>query len=207
MPIILHKEISSSAKLVVWEITEDFHKLSGQLHPLDLKEIGELLLENKKLETAATRLAVAHLVNSFGVNYEGFHKDDFGKPHIPNNKNIHISISHSYPFAGAIIDTVESTGIDIEMPGELIKRIKHKFLSDQELAFCGNDLELLTQAWCAKEVLYKIHGRTQLSFRNQLKVIIKSDEHIVGVIRIDGVQETYELRSTFLKGHCLVFKQ
>lgn len=192
-------------RVIVWEITEDFDYLSSQLHPRDLNEVGESFLENKKLETAATRLASANLMKSIGVNYEGIQKDEFGKPHIPNNPNIHVSISHAFPLAGAIIDTSGPTGIDIEKPGKQILRIKHKFLSDDEMDFCGDDQNLLTQAWCAKEVLYKIHGRKQLSFKKQLSVTFKTDQLIEGVIT-NGTNEKYELQSIFIKDYHIIFK-
>jgi len=204
MPIIQHKEVSSTSAYVVWEITEEFNELAGKLHSSDLSEIGDSLLENKKLEMAATRLAVANLVENVGMSYEGLQKDVFGKPHLPHC-DLHISVSHSFPLAGAIIHSEEPTGIDIEKPRAQITRIRHKFLSDQELAYCGDSLDLLTRAWCAKEVLYKIHGRKQLSFKNQILLSFKSDQLIEGVIT-NGTNEIYELRSIFLKDHYLVFK-
>ena len=61
-------------------------------------------------------------------------------------------------------------GVDLEKIDQKINRIKRKFLSPEELENLSaeNNLEQLFICWCAKESMYKWHGKKQLDFREHL---------------------------------------
>ena len=63
-------------------------------------------------------------------------------------------------------------GIDIELIKHKIKSIKHKFLSDVELAQkqIGDNTDGLYVAWCAKEAIYKWHGKKGLEFKQHIHI-------------------------------------
>ena len=87
------------------------------------------------------------------------------KPYL-NNCNYNISISHTGHFAAIIISQSHSTGIDIERITERVERVKHKFLSENELSNINSKSERthLALLWAAKEAAYKILNIPQLSF-------------------------------------------
>ena len=136
--------------------------------------------------------------------YDGLWKDDHGKPHLRQNES-HMSISHAYPYAAAIIDHCGSTGIDIEAPRDQIKRICHKFMSDTELNL-NQSIDRMTIIWAAKECLYKIYGRRQLIFRKDLSIRFEKDELLIGQIMTENHTAIYRLKVENRNGHWLVYK-
>ena len=97
--------------------------------------------------------------------------DDHGKPYLVNS-NTHISLSHSYDYAAVIISKDKKVGVDIELIKHKIKSIKHKFLSDLELAQkqIGDNTNGLYVSWCAKEAIYKWYGRKGLEFKQHIHI-------------------------------------
>jgi 4'-phosphopantetheinyl transferase len=71
----------------------------------------------KQRERLAARCCVRELVVQTGKTYEGIVKDDHDKPHLIGLK-YHISISHSFPYAAAILHKKLRVGIDVEKPVE-----------------------------------------------------------------------------------------
>jgi len=205
MPIAFYKEVSSKVKWAVWKIVESIEDFQDQLHPSDEDSVGSNLVEKKKLETIATRLLVKKLVEDSGNTYYGLYKDEHGKPHLTGHDEIYVSISHAYPYAAAIIDFSEPTGIDIEARREQIFRIKHKFLSPEEMQH-QDDIDHLTIIWAAKETLYKIHGRKKLLFKSELKVTFEHDQGLIGRIILPDQIFSYELEYQRIADHWLVFK-
>ncbi len=206
MPIVHQKEVNSSVKLAVWKIEETVEELLPPLFITDQNEITSNLLEKKKLEIIATRHLIRHLVENEGFSYSGIIKDSHGKPHLLNTANIHISISHAYPYAAAILDLSGFTGIDIEAPRDQIFRIRHKFLSENELKL-SNDIDQLTILWAAKECLYKIYGRKQLIFKQHLTITLRDSDHLKGEIKIDDFKEAFSLKFEKIDTQWLVYKE
>ena len=204
MPIVLQKETNDQVMLAVWHITEQFDDLYDNLIGPDQDDILDHFVEKKKLEMIATRLLLVQLTKEMRIPYEGIWKDDHGKPHLKNS-DVSISISHAFPYAAAIIDRNGPTGIDIELPREQIHRIKHKFLSDNELS-AANNIDLLTIYWCAKECLYKIYGRKQLIFRRHLYVHEKDDGLLGGKINFNEQSEQFDMAYLRVNEHWLVYK-
>ncbi len=206
MPIVYQKEASQNVKLAVWYIEETAPEILPLVFTEDRNDITEPLLEKKKLEIIATRLILKNLVEKEGLQYHGISKDQHGKPHLKGITGIHISISHAYPYAAAILDRSGSTGIDIEAPRDQIHRIKHKFLSEGELKATAS-ANHLTILWAAKECLYKIHGRKQLIFKKHLSVEFQNDQLLTGEIRINDLLERFNLRFEKIEAQWLVYKE
>lgn len=205
MPIVYRKEVNQNVKLAVWRIEENVMELYPELFVDDQKDITDQLLENKKLEIIATRLLLKTLVENEGFKYAGITKDEHGKPYLNELKAFHISISHAFPYATAILDSSESTGIDIEAPREQIVRIKKKFLSDSELN-SSDTIDQLTILWAAKECLYKIYGRKQVIFRQNLSVEFQGGHSLLGEIHIQDYTRSFNLRYEKIESHWLVYK-
>lgn len=171
MPIVYQKNIDEHTSLAVWKIEEtDEQLLSGlQLKQHELDVIASLSNGKRALHWLSTRLLLRTMLNT--SDYIDCQMDDHGKPYLVNS-DTHISLSHSYDYAAVIISKDKKVGVDIELIKHKIKSIKHKFLSDLELAQkqIGDNTNGLYVSWCAKEAIYKWNGRKGLEFKQHIHI-------------------------------------
>lgn len=172
---------------------------------LNLKEFASLkgLSLKREIELQGKQFLLEQMLDEkFEVIY-----DDKGKPHLKNSSK-HFSISHSHDRLAIIINTIEATGIDIELIRDKILNIKHKFLSESELLEAGDDIEKLLIYWAAKETLYKIYGLKEVDFMTHLfvKPFIKCTlGSIIGVISMPNFNESFELNYQIMEDYVLVY--
>jgi 4'-phosphopantetheinyl transferase len=176
MPILKINNINKNVSWALWKIDESVAELNTLYSPIDdeLKDLDAIKVEVRKQESLAARLALKHLLKKHGYNYHEIYKDEFGKPHLKDHK-IQISISHTKGYGAAAINLIGPVGIDIEYHRDQIRRISKKFLHPSEFEWTNDHIGNLTKVWCAKEALYKLHGRTQLIFAEQL-IIAQPDK-------------------------------
>ncbi len=171
MPIVYQKNIDEQTSLAVWKIEETEEQLlSGlQLKQHELDVIASLSNGKRALHWLSTRLLLRTMLNT--NDYIDCLMDDHGKPYLVNS-DTHISLSHSYDYAAVIISKDKKVGVDIELIKHKIKSIKHKFLSDLELAQkqIGDNTNGLYVSWCAKEAIYKWNGRKGLEFKQHIHI-------------------------------------
>jgi 4'-phosphopantetheinyl transferase EntD len=150
----------------LWRITEDETTLELEL---DGVEGAPESLKNsqKRLEWLAGRIATKEVMKSLDVAFQGIAKDEFGKPS-PKMSNIHLSLSHSFPYAAALIDRNSRVGIDLEQPKEKLLKIAPRIHHPDELHDLGTDLVKHCIYWCAKESMIKLHGRKDLIFAENM---------------------------------------
>ena len=210
MPVIKYEQINAKSSWVVWKTDETIGDFMRQVS-LDVHDRQDLALishASKKLEWFSSRLAVKYLLQRQQLMFNGITKDQFNKPFLKNHSS-HISISHSFPFATAIIHTEKPVGIDIEQPRGKILKVAGKFLNATEREFASNDLELLSILWSAKEVLYKIHGRKKLTFRQHLFIepFDKNDEGNIScsIVFDENRFQNYQLKFQKIDRHYVVF--
>jgi len=184
MAILKINNIDENVSWAIWKIDESVEELSALYAPIEgeLKELESIKVEIRKQESLAARLVLKHLLKKHGYNYHEIYKDEFGKPHLKNHK-IQISISHTKGYGAAAINLIGPVGIDIEYHRDQIRRISKKFLHPSEAIWTDNDIGNLTKVWCAKEALYKLHGRTQLIFAEQL-IINQPSQYNISVGKI-----------------------
>lgn len=133
--------------------------------------------------------------------------DDKGKPYLSCDSR-HISISHSHDKLAIIVNEKESTGIDIELIRDKVLKIKHKFLTNEELLEANDDVEKLLIYWAAKETLYKIYGLKEVDFIAHLFVKPFTKHNlgtIIGEINLPNFKETFELNYQILEDYVLVY--
>jgi len=150
----------------LWHITEeepDLSYLSFETCP------EEIVHPQKRLEYLAGRALMRTLVEAVRLPYEGIRKDEYGKPHLKSHPHS-ISLSHSYPYVAAQIHRHQPVGIDVEQIREKLKQVGPRVLSPEEVADADGSLVKLCVYWCAKEALYKIHGKRNILFSNHLLV-------------------------------------
>lgn len=194
MPIIKKGSIEPNIHFAIWEISESENELIGALGSTikDDEPLSEIKVEAKRLESLAARCALGKLLEPYG-HFE-IYKDQFGKPHL-RDESIGLSISHAKGFAAAAINLNGSVGVDIEHERDQVLKIAHKFIHSSERAWVEQDIRKLTQVWSAKEALYKLHGRTQLAFAEQL--IVKNLDQELGEGRIIEKKEGVSLFKLF----------
>lgn len=172
---------------------------------LDLKRfsVHENLSVKREIETKGKEyLANFLLENNCIIAY-----DDKGKPYLSNDSR-HISISHSHDKLAIIINENEATGIDIELIRDKVLKIKHKFLTNEELTDANDDVEKLLIYWAAKETLYKIYGLKEVDFIAHLFVKPFTKHKlgsIIGNINLPEFKESFELNYQILDEYVLVY--
>ena len=148
------KKISNAESIIwVWKIDESFEKL------IDLtNQTTDIKNEIKKKEFYASRILIEKMCKEFNIKFNGIKKDDNGKPYLINSK-YHISISHKFPYVTSIFDN-KACGVDIERIDNKVRKIKSKFLTENEEKKIGDNLKKLVEYWSIKESTYKVEGKT-----------------------------------------------
>ena len=174
MPLVYQQNINESTKLAVWHIaeTEDFF-LEKVMLPNNITH------PHKRLQHLAGRYLLPELFEKFPL--ELIKIADTRKPFLPDEV-FHFSISHCGDYAAAIVSKTNRVGVDIEVVGEKIEKIKDKFLSDEEQETLNCQLsivncQLFTLAWSIKETMFKWYGAGGIDFKQHLhiKSIVQDD--------------------------------
>jgi phosphopantetheinyl transferase len=152
--------------------------------------------EKRVLEGLGSRFLLSELLNSkdFELIY-----DEYNKPYL-NGSQYKISISHSHQWLVIAISNAEEIGVDIELVRDKVERIKHKFATDEELEFAGNNHEKLTYLWAAKEAIYKAYGKKAVDFKDILidAFDLSRNNTTNGVLHLQNEARKFEL---LLKGY------
>ena len=148
------KKISNGESIIwVWKIEESIDEL------IELTDqTTDIKNEIKRKEFYASRILIERMCKALNLNYQGIKKDNNGKPHLINSR-YYISISHKFPYVSVIFDT-KKCGVDIERIDEKVKKIKSKFLNEDEELVVGENLKKLVEYWSMKETAYKVEGET-----------------------------------------------
>ena len=166
---------------------ENFEKVKDY-HPIKLKEL----------------LLVRKILKSILPDHQILYKDrePFLQP-----ADYEISVTHSFPYAALAISK-EKIGIDIEPFNDKIKRIKHKFIYEEETQFIEKEKETayLTVIWSLKESLYKIHHSNYWSLKKHYEVKPFSLDFPYNIqcrVHDDTVSDLFEARVEFFENYCI----
>jgi len=167
VPLFYQQDINPTTKLAVWKIEEDE---SFFLRAVPLGR--EITHPHKRLQHLAGRYLLPFLFPDFP--HGEIEIADTRKPFLPGEQ-YHFSISHCSKYAAAIVSSTERVGVDIEEITPRVKKIKHKFLHTEELAFvhyhpADQQITLLTILWSCKEAMFKWWGRGEVDFSNMLRI-------------------------------------
>jgi len=169
--MLLHKKnISNGAIIACWKVEESVEELLLMLgNDKELtQQIAQFGSEKRKLEFLATRV----LLNVVLDDEKKIAYFPSGAPYL-TDKSFNISIAHTGIYVTIILHPTKKVGIDIEKISDKAVRVKHKFLSEDEINFVENSSEKthLTLLWCAKEALYKIIDNEIIDFVADLRVV------------------------------------
>jgi phosphopantetheinyl transferase len=195
MALVFKKQVDEKTAIGLWRIEEDAQELISrlQLKHHETDTLLNLSAGKRRLHWLSTRVLLRHLLGD--PAYIDCRIDDHGKPYLSNFPH-RISLSHSYNYAAVMVSEDKDVGIDIEQISNKIERIAGKFMKDEELAFIAsaNRTQHLYICWCAKEAIYKLRGKTGVSFKEHihLKRFAVADEG-----SFDASFETHQLCRMF----------
>ena len=169
--MLYHKEITKEgATIGIWKMEETVEELlsffSGKQAEYSM-EISRFQYPKRKQEFLSVRLLLKELT---GVENDIYYNLN-GSPSLVGNK-LKISISHTNGYAAVILHPSANVGLDIEQKRDKIIRLKHKFLSQNELENIDkeNELEHLLLHWSAKETMFKMMGEEDVDFISHLHI-------------------------------------
>lgn len=209
MPLF-KKIIKENYSLVVWHLTEDESFFMPYLEQFSTEpeRLKEIHFPQRRKEWMASRYIGWQLAKEIQGSCEGIWSDSHKKPHF-KNLPLQISISHAVPYVAVLVHKNKSCGVDIEEKKEKLIRLAPKFLTESELELSNGDLDKLALAWGAKEAIYKMHGRKQLIFKENILLpeLNAQWEHgqMNSILRIDGVDQIIPLHFDQFNHHILVY--
>jgi phosphopantetheinyl transferase len=206
MPLYKTINFSPTTQILVWEITESYQELFGEVQ---LNEKSLLRLNNMKSELHQRGfLSVRKLLQEAGYNDFDLYYDESGKPHLNDEK--FISITHSFHFS-AIIISDQKAGIDIEMQREKIIRIADKFV-DYEFHFLKPEkiqeyIRKLTVIWGVKESIFKIRNEKGISFKDHIKVnkFEIKEKNTTALLEIENGKQEFSVYFEEIENFTLVY--
>jgi 4'-phosphopantetheinyl transferase len=171
MPIVKIENLNEECTWGLWKITENSEVLEKEASFSEEEKIELTKISNprRKKEWLAARVTLKRIMEKLNIPYEGIRKDESCKPYLIRN-GYHISLAHSFPYAGAIVNRTSPCGIDIEKPKPALYFIAPKFLSEKEDEYIVKKPVDLCLAWAAKEVMFKLYGKKDLSFKDNLQI-------------------------------------
>ena len=165
MPVIEDIHLSSTTRIIVWEIKETIDFLKSELN---LSDFSKNTLRKKKSEIHQKQfLAVRKILELLSIHDSDISYDLDGKPFI---KSIYISISHSKEFVAVIISD-EKVGLDIESNSDKCFRIMQKFLGTENEFPMKIDWKTAQVIWNMKESLLKMMDFKEIDFKENFIVI------------------------------------
>jgi 4'-phosphopantetheinyl transferase len=204
MPLFKTIKLSSST-IFIWKITESAIALAQDIV---LNENSLERLQNMKSEAHKCGfLSIRQLLKTAGYSDANLYYDEFGKPHLDDEK--YISITHSFAFS-AIIISDQKVGIDIEKQREKIKLIANRFC-DFELESLqqtdSNYVKKLTVIWGAKESIFKIKNERGISFKNhiQLRPFEMEDTKTVATFNFNSTRQQLDIHFSEIENYMLVY--
>ncbi len=156
--------------------------------------IGQFKHQRRMNEWLSSRLLLEKVTNK---SFDKITYSPEGKPYCLDGSKI--SISHSKQMAAVIWHPSCEVGIDVDELRPQVQKIKHKFLSDNELKMIlpQHAIETLTAFWCAKEALFKLYGLKELQF-NQHIVLQHADLKVTEGLMQGSIEAKIEKHSSII---------
>ena len=178
------KRFKEGWRIAIWHVTED---LEGLLYLLPDDESvrneaqERFRTEGRQLEWTAVRVLLFTMLG----RQVPIHYDEDGAPHLPDYERLDISISHTRGYVAVMLSEQGVVGIDVEQISDRVKRIKKRFVNDDERA--ETVVQLLLH-WSAKETAFKLLHENKVDFLKHL--------HIEPFEMDESQEGTFTLRET-----------
>ncbi len=195
MPLDYQKN-TEQFQLGIWRLDESLQELHNllRLSEIDLTTLNNFKSEYRKREWLTVRVLLKVLLPAEATAIE---YDSNGKPHLVNRDHS-ISISHTKNFVAVILSKNTGVGIDIETIQPRIEKIAARFVTKEEERFIEPSQKLDYQhvIWGTKEVLFKIYGKGELHFLDNIlteKFILRERGELTGRINKGGFSKSYNV--------------
>ena len=98
-------------------------------------------------------------------------------------------------------------GIDLQIYNSRIKTIKDKFLNPSEIKLIKNEEEDLHYFWCAKEAVFKAHGRKKIYLKDHIFIrSINRYKKTIQATLVDGnFKKDYSMNYLKIENYYLVY--
>lgn len=153
---------STDGFISVWQLDEDLSFFENQINNSIAVEIKKLFDNEKRQKEKIAPHFILHCFDP-SVTLTNFNRK-------PEASNGYISVSHSQQLLAVYFSLKSACGIDIEHLGSRILRIKHKFMNQTELHYCGENIHKCLVVWAAKEALFKKYGGDTAFFAEKIAV-------------------------------------
>jgi 4'-phosphopantetheinyl transferase len=169
MPIILKENFLDDCLFGIWEIRETYDDLLSQVHlyPGEREKLAAFKSNERKVEFLSVRLLLKELIGVSGAIVYNERK----KPYL-HQSEYRMSISHSKTLTAIMLSKTKKVGLDLEYMSHKIAKIRHRYINKDEF-ITRNPLKQkfhLYIHWCAKEALYKICDKQDISFIKNLTI-------------------------------------
>lgn len=208
MPLISKERFSDGTELGIWEITEDSATLESMavLSEEEQRYLARFSNETRRCHWLSYRLIIGDLL---GKGLAVVKYMDTGKPYIENLPG-HISVTHSGKYAAVAYNEAFRVGVDIERIRPRIENVAERFLSEEELKAVDTVArhEHLVSLWAAKEALFKMWGKPEVEFREDLyveKFIPEPKQAVRAVINHGGETGQFTLFFSRLEDYVLAW--
>jgi len=155
---------SSFSQLYLWKITESLSDLLAMFN-------GNLPLGYLKYKYSMHQkqfLAKELLFNFLQIQGQVQYLPN-GKPIL--NDGRYLSVSHTSDWVGVVLSNIP-IGLDMELPHNKLLKVKSKFQHEKERhVFDQPTVENCQYLWTAKESIYKLIGKKQLSFKEDIRLL------------------------------------
>lgn len=203
----LYKTITDvqATKVFIWKIEESYEWLA---EGIELTEHCQKRVDSMKSELHRRGfMSIRHLLAEAGYTDHDLYYDEYGKPHLTDDK--YISITHSFTFSGIIVSD-KPIGIDIEKQREKILKIAHKFTPVEEYRTLANEeavIRKLTIVWGGKESIYKLLNIPGLLFLHHINIKDFNFDDFATTAKVNyhGKNSSYQLHYIEFEGFTCVY--
>lgn len=206
MPFYKSIVLQPNCTAYFWKIEEDFNWL---FRTVSLKDVSLARLEQMKSESHQKGfLAVRMLLQHLGYTDFDLYYDEFGKPHLNDNK--HISISHSHQFSCVAISD-QNIGIDLEILKEKTLKIASRYMDVKHLENLDSTTQLqkATIVWGIKECIFKIKNQIGISFLDHIfeEPFAIEDKKVTVALHFNNQVENFTITFDFIEEYVFVCAQ
>ena len=186
MPLILKETFQDDCLFGIWEIQETYDELLSHIHlfPGEKERLMGFGSEARQIEFLSVRVLLKNLIGVSGpIVY-----NDQRKPYL-HQSDFRLSISHSRTLTAIMISKSKKVGLDLEYMSHKISEIEHRFINEDEYITDIPEKRRyhLYIHWCAKEALYKLCDKQDISFKKNLTIEpFEPDDYGIITGRIDN---------------------
>ncbi len=207
----LNTRLNINSGEVVIEQKHSLQELENQVSGSEWLDSQQFKNVSRRCEWLTSRAIVRRELSLMGLVVDGVARvveyAECGAPILSRelNSNLNISISHSGDFVVVALSE-RRCAVDIEHSERRVEHLLSRFASPGEVDMVESaELNPLV-LWCSKEALYKMAGRSELSFINDLVVhsISKSSDGTATLNCSITPDTTLRLSAYTINNHILV---